>query len=328
MIPLCDVNLQHSSIEEELLEAMRRVLASGKYILGPEVEQFEQEVADYCGVRFAVGLNSGTDALHLALRSLDIGPGDEVITTPFTFVATTEAILMVGAKPVFVDIHRDTFNLDANQLEKKITPRTKAIIPVHLYGQPCDMPTIMSIAERHGVHVVEDCAQSIGASLQSKKAGAFGISACLSFFPSKNLGAIGDAGMLLTDDPEIYQRVEFLRRHGGRVKYHHEELGVNSRLDELQAAVLRVKLRKLSEWNEQRRSLAYAYNVEFGDVAEVTCPSELRENKTYVPRLGAENSFLTSVYHQYTILVEDRDAVLHSLKDDDIGCAVYYPVPL
>jgi len=236
--------------------------------------------------------------------------------------------LMVGAKPVFVDIHLDTYNLDAAQLAAKITPRTKAIIPVHLYGQPCDMPAIMAIAEQHGIHVVEDCAQSIGASLQSQKAGAFGICSCLSFFPSKNLGAIGDAGMLLTNDSEVYSRVEMLRRHGGRVKYYHEELGVNSRLDELQAAVLRVKLRELSNWNEQRRSLAYAYNVEFAAVPEVTCPSELRDGTNYIPRLGDENSFLKSVYHQYTILVEDRDAVVKSLQDDDIGCAIYYPVPL
>ena len=274
MIPVCDLQVQYQHLKSEIDEAMQRVAASGTFILGPEVKALEGEIARFCGSDCAVGVNSGTDALHLALRALRIGPGDEVITTPFTFIATTEAIGIVGATTVFADIDPHTFNLDPMALEAAITPRTKAILPVHLYGQPCDMPAIMAIARKHGLYVVEDCAQSIGAALGGMATGLHGDIGCLSFFPSKNLGAFGDGGMVITNNAELAGRVEMLRRHGGKVKYHHSELGLNSRLDELQAAILRVKLRYLAEWIERRRTHAYAYNAVLSELSGVQPPRE------------------------------------------------------
>ena len=214
MIPLCDLKLQYESLSEEINEAMLTVAAEARYILGPNVRAFEQEIADYCSCEHAVGVGSGTDALHLALKALGIGPGDEVITTPFTFVATTEAIGMVGATPVFVDIDPLTFNMDVTQLESRVTSNTKAILPVHLYGQSCNMDVVMDVAQRHGLSVVEDCAQAIGATWRGRPVGSIGDAGCLSFFPSKNLGAFGDGGMLITNRTDVYERVEMLRRHG------------------------------------------------------------------------------------------------------------------
>lgn len=329
MIPLCDLKQQYLDLKPQLDAAMQQVAADTHYILGPNVKQLEKDVAAFCQCRHGIGVASGTDALHLALRALGIGPGDEVITTPFTFVATTEAIGIVGATPVFADIDPYTFNLNPEAVEAAVTPRTKAILPVHLYGQPCDMDRLLSIAQRHGLYLVEDCAQAYGATYRGRKVGSFGIAGCLSFFPSKNLGGFGDGGMVVTNDEHLAQRVEMLRRHGGRVKYHHDELGLNSRLDELQAAILRVKFPKVPAWNELRRKLAYRYNRLLAEVSGVVRPHELGPSGPLVPvEDGPPNERLSAVYHQYTILVDDRDAVCQQLSAAGIGNAVYYPVPL
>ncbi|MBW3600965.1 MAG: DegT/DnrJ/EryC1/StrS family aminotransferase, partial [Planctomycetes bacterium] len=309
MVPLCDLKLQYQGLKEAIDAAMQDVAAQGNYILGPNVKAFEEEIAGYCGCRYAIGVGNGTDALHLALRALKIGPGDEVITTPFTFIATTEAIGLVGARPVFADIDPRTFNIDPNEVERAVTPRTRAILPVHLYGQPCDMDAILDIARHRDLLVIEDCAQALGASFRGRKAGTFGAAGCLSFFPSKNLGCFGDGGVVLTDDAEVYQRIEMLRRHGGRVKYHHEELGLNSRLDELQAAILRIKLQHLDAANRQRREHAYFYNRLLANSPEVLRPVEFAGAGRITPQGCAgegENPILEAVYHQYTIQVEGR----------------------
>ena len=329
MIPVCDLQQQYLHLKEEIDAAMQEVATSGHFILGPQVKAFEQEMADYCGCQYAIGVGSGTDALHLSLLALGIGPGDEVITTPFTFIATTEAIGMVGAKPVFVDIDPRTFNIDVSQIEAAITPHTKAILPVHLYGQPCEMDTIMDLAREHSLHVVEDAAQALGASYQGQKIGTLGTAGCFSFFPSKNLGCFGDGGMVVTNDAEVYSRVEMLRRHGGKVKYHHSELGLNSRLDALQAAILRIKLRHLDSWNRSRRENAYRYNQLLTDVPGVQSPREISSQGVTTPSaIREQNDRIEPVYHQYTVLVQDRDTVQAQLSSDDIGTAVYYPVPL
>ena len=313
MIPILDLKEQYLSLRPQMLRAIEDVLEGGAFINGPNVKALESEVAAYAGAAHGVGLNSGTDALHLALRALDIGPGDEVITTPFTFVATTEAIGIVGATPVFVDIDPETYNLDPELLEAAITPRTRAILPVHLYGHPAPMDRIMEIARKHNLFVVEDCAQAIGATFDGKFVGTIGDFGAFSFFPSKNLGAYGDGGMLLTNDQGLADRARSLRGHGGRVKYHHEELGVNSRLDELQAAVLRVKLPHLETWISNRRAVAQRYNEAFSRAGFA------------VPRDPAGGRH---VYHQYTIRVEDRDRVQEELRAAGVQTMVYYPVPL
>ncbi len=331
MIPLCDLKKQYQSLKAEIDAAMQEAAAQTQYILGPNVKQLEQEVAEFCGCRHGVGVASGTDALHLALRALRVGPGDEVVTTPFTFVATTEAIGMVGATPVFVDIDPHTFNLRPDRIEAAVTPKTKAILPVHLYGQPCDMDGVTEIAERHGLYVVEDAAQALGGTYKGRKVGSFGEAGCLSFFPSKNLGGFGDGGMVVTNNDEVAQRVEMLRRHGGRIKYYHDELGLNSRLDELQAAVLRVKLPHVPRWNGLRRQHAYRYNALLADVPRVTRPHELTDRGPMVPT--SEPAYgggrvLEAVYHQFTVQVENRNAVSQALTKRGIGNAVYYPIPL
>jgi dTDP-4-amino-4,6-dideoxygalactose transaminase len=331
MIPLCDLTQQYLSLKAEIDEAMQRVAEEGHYILGPNVRALEQEVASFCGCRYGVGVANGTDALHLALRALNVGSGDEVITTPFTFIATTEAIGMVGATPVFVDIDPLTFNIDPNRIEAAITARTKAILPVHLYGQPCEMDAIMDIAHRRGLYVVEDCAQAIGATYRGRPVGSFGDAGCISFFPSKNLGCFGDGGMVVSSNQELAGRVEILRRHGGRVKYHHDELGLNSRLDELQAAILRIKFPKLPRWNELRRKCAYEYNTLLEHLPHMTLPHEWSPGEYKVPAANPPSGgqdVMQAVYHQYTIRVENRDQVARRLTDSGIGNAVYYPVPL
>jgi len=328
MVPLCDLTQQYLELKDPIDAAIQQVAADGCYVLGPNVKAFEQEMARYCGCRYAVGVGSGTDALHLALRALQIGPGDEVITTPFTFIATTEAISMVGARPVFVDVDPHTYNIDPNLIERAITPRTKAVLPVHLYGQPCDMGAIVAIAQQYSLHVVEDCAQALGATIGGQKVGTFGTAGCLSFFPSKNLGCFGDGGMVLTNDEEVFERVEMLRRHGGRIKYHHEELGMNSRLDELQAAILRVKLAHLNRWNSLRRERAYEYNRLLAELPHITRPAECGEGAAVVPTDAQSVSLVRHVYHQYTIDVDSRDQMVAYLSRKKIGCAVYYPVPL
>jgi dTDP-4-amino-4,6-dideoxygalactose transaminase len=314
VIPILDLTAQYRALKPEIDAAIARVLESGTFIMGPNVEAFEHEIAAYLGVKHAIGLNSGTDALHLALRALDIGPGDEVITTPFTFVATTEAIGIIGATPVFVDIDPVTYNIDAAQIESAITPRTRAILPVHLYGCPADMPAIMAIAERHGLAVVEDCAQAIGAMVNTQKVGSIGTVGCFSFFPSKNLGAFGDGGVATTNDDDIAARIRALRLHGGDRAYYHNELGVNSRLDEIQAAVLRVKLPHLERWIETRRAIAERYNAGFQGLDGLTPPRE--------------PSGCRHVYHQYTVRTRNRNAVRAQLEYEHIEARVYYPLPL
>lgn len=312
LIPILDLKAQYQELRVDIGRAIEDVLEAGEFINGRNVKELESEVARYLGVSHAVALNSGTDALHLALRALDIGPGDEVITTPFTFVATTEAIGLVGARPVFVDIDPMTYLMDVRQIEAAITTATKAILPVHLYGNVANMEAICALARAHNIVVVEDCAQSMGATLHGKRSGTFGDIGAFSFFPSKNLGAYGDGGMLVTHDEGIAARVRSLRAHGGRVKYHHEELGLNSRLDELQAAILRVKLPHLDEWNEARRAHAAYYADRLAEIV----------------KLPVVESGVRHVYHQFTVEVSDRDAAQGVLKERGIQTMVYYPVPL
>jgi dTDP-4-amino-4,6-dideoxygalactose transaminase len=312
-IPLLDLTQQYRSLQPAIDAAVRRVLESGQFILGPEVRALEDEVAAYLRVDHGVGLASGTDALILALRALDIGPGDEVIVPAFTFFATAGAVLHVDAAPVLADIELDTYSLDPEQVERLITPRTKAIIPVHLYGHPAHMDAILEIARRQGLKVIEDNAQAFGAEYHGTKTGALGDIACLSFFPSKNLGAYGDAGMIVTNSAEAAERVRRLRAHGWQKKYFPLELGYNSRLDALQAAILRVKLPHVDAWNDLRRTIAAAYRQGLGSTA-LTLPSE---------RTGC-----THVYHQFVVRTPRRDALRQHLKAAGIGTDVYYPQPL
>lgn len=314
MIPIIDSKRQYATIAEKAEKEVLEVMRSGQYILGKHNKAFEEEIAKYIGVNHAVCLNSGTDALHLALRALNIGKGDEVITVAFTFVATTEAIGIVGATPVFVDIDENTFNMDADKIEEKITPRTKAILPVHLYGQPCDMDKIMAIAKKYNLYVIEDCCQAIGAEYKGQKVGTFGDIGCYSFYPTKNLGTMGDGGLAITNDENLKNRIIALRNHGGAIRYHHDEIGVNSRLDEIQAAILRVKLPYIDEWNKLRRAHAAYYNELFKGAEGIETPKEL--DNTYC------------VYHQYTIKIENRDEVHKMLQEKGIGAMIYYPIPL
>jgi dTDP-4-amino-4,6-dideoxygalactose transaminase len=314
VIPILDLTAQYRSLKPDIDKAIADVLVSGNFIMGPNVDAFEKEIASYLGVGHAITLNSGTDALHLALRALGVGPGDEVITTPHTFVATTEAIGMVGATPVFVDIDPATYTIDPAAIGRAVTSRTRAILPVHLYGLPADLDAIVEIAQRRGIYVVEDCAQAIGAEVGGRKAGSLGHIGCFSFFPSKNLGAYGDGGMATTNDAKLAERLRALRLHGGLKKYHHDVLGVNSRLDELQAAILRVKLPHLDSWNSARRQIASRYNAAFTLLDNITTPFQ-PSNRSHV-------------FHQYTIRVKQRDKVRAKLAAAGIQTMVYYPVPL
>ncbi|RMG61499.1 MAG: DegT/DnrJ/EryC1/StrS family aminotransferase [Calditrichaeota bacterium] len=312
-IQMVDLIRQYQGLKEEIDEAVARVLASARYINGPDVSAFAEEVARYLGVGYAIPCASGTDALQIAMMALEIGPGDEVITSPFTFIATAETIALLGARPVYVDIDPVTFNLDPAHLEAKITERTRAIIPVHLYGQPADMDPILEIARRHKLRVIEDAAQALGSRYKDRKVCTLGDLACISFFPSKNLGAAGDAGMVVTNDAALAERVRMIANHGSRVRYHHEILGVNSRLDTIQAAILRVKLPHLDEWNRRRREAAVAYNKAFSQLP-VTPPME--------------QTYSYHIYHQYTIRTDRRDALREHLKERGIPTAVHYPMPL
>src|SRR5574344_71425 len=314
MIPIFDSKRQYAQIGEEAEKAVCEVMRSGCYILGPNVKSLESELAQYIGCKYTVALNSGTDALHIALRALDIGAGDEVITTAFTFVATAEAIGIVGAKPVFVDIDSDTYNLDPSKIESAITSKTKAIIPVHLYGQPCDMESIMAIAKKHNLRVIEDCCQAIGSYFKGQKVGTFGDIGCYSFYPTKNLGTMGDGGLCTVNDESLKDRLIALRNHGSMVRYHNDELGVNSRLDEIQAAILRVKAKHIDEWNSKRREHAAYYNKLFASCPDIQTPKEL--DNTYC------------VYHQYTVKIPNRDEVHKMLGENGIGAMLYYPIPL
>lgn len=314
MIPVVDLKAQYLEIKEELESAVGETLAQGRFILGPQVDKLEKAIASYCGGAFAVGVASGTDALQLALLALGIGPGDEVITTPFTFIATAEAISHTGATPVFVDIDPLTYNLDVEQIESKISPRTRAILPVHLYGQPADMDPILAVAGRHKLAVIEDCAQAIGAEYKGRRVGALGDAGCFSFFPSKNLGGAGDGGMIVINDERLADRLKRLRAHGSSRKYFHEEIGYNSRLDEIQAAIIGVKLRYLDRWTEARRSRAVMYEDALSAVPAIGRPSVAPDR--------------THVWHQYTVRAGDRDELKKRLAAEGIDSAVHYPIPI
>ncbi|MEP7270643.1 MAG: DegT/DnrJ/EryC1/StrS family aminotransferase [Acidobacteriota bacterium] len=315
-VPLLDLKAQHQTIRDEVMAAVNSVFESQQFILGAEVEQFESEVARYCRARHAIGCASGSDALLLALMALDIGPGDEVITVSYSFFATAGAIARIGATPVFVDVLEDDFNLDPDLIERAITTRTRAIMPVHLFGQCARMDVILEIAARHGLPVIEDAAQAIGAEYRGRSAGTIGTIGCFSFFPSKNLGGAGDAGLITTEDDRLAARLRILRVHGMEPKYYHHVVGINSRLDALQAAVLRVKLRHLEQWTEARRRNAARYDHLFADAG-------LEEVKTPVA-----NSEGRHIYNQYTIRCSNRDDLVTHLKAAEIGSEVYYPVPL
>ncbi len=318
-VPALDLKAQYQSIREEIDLAVRRVIESQYFILGPEVSEFEAEAADFCGSKHAVGCASGSDALLLPLMALGIGPGDEVVTTPYSFFATAGAVWRTGAKPVFVDIEPDTYNIDPSGIESAITPRTKAIIPVHLYGQAADMDPINAIADRHGLPVIEDAAQAIGAGYKGRRAGTLGHSAAFSFYPSKNLGGFGDAGMVTTDDPALARSVARLRVHGMEPKYHHHEVGFNSRLDALQAAVLRVKLRHLDTWTDARRDVAARYRAMFAD-----------DGLDGLVTLPVERPECEHVYNQFVVRVPaaERDALRAHLTSRKVGTEIYYPIPL
>jgi len=319
-----DLVAQYKTIKKEIDIAIQRVLDSGNFIGGEEVEGLEREMAKFCGVRYALGLNSGTDALFLSLKALNIGPGDEVITTPFTFFATVEVIANLGAKPVFVDIDPKTFNINPSEIEKAITKKTKAIIPVHLFGQMAEMGEIMRIAKKYKLFVVEDAAQAIGATikiqefknLKTRKAGTIGDLGCFSFFPSKNLGAYGDAGMIVTNDKKLADKIKLLRNHGSSPsnKYLNLLLATNSRLDTLQAAILRVKLKYLIVWNKEREKAANFYNENLKEVSEVA-----------VPFIAPDRNH---IFHQYTIRAKNRDGLHDYLGKKGIQTAIYYPLPL
>jgi dTDP-4-amino-4,6-dideoxygalactose transaminase len=291
---------------------LTEILESSYYVLGSKVSEFEEKVAEFHGVKEAIGVASGTDALHLALDALGIGEGDEVITTPFTFFATAEAVLYTGATPVFADILPDTMNIDPEQVEAHITPRTKAILPVHLFGHPCDMRALLRIAKKHRLKVIEDCAQSFGAKINNKMVGSLGDAGCFSFYPSKNLGGYGDGGIITINYPKKADLIRELRNHGSRRSYRHKRVGYNSRLDELQAGILLVKLRRIEEYNNGRRKNAHSYKEYLRNA--VRCPVEKEE--------------VFHVYHQYTIRDRRRDKIQQKLKEEGISSVVYYPVPL
>lgn len=331
-IPILDLKPQYQAIQAEIQAAVHRVLESGQFILGPEVREFETAAAAYLGVKHAIGVNSGTDALMIALRALGIGPGDEVITTPFSFFATAESISNIGAKPVFADIEVGSFNLDPNAIADKITSKTKAILPVHLYGNPAAMAQILAIAETHNLKVIEDCAQAFGAvykgdcigcdgtcaddirdRIQGQRVGAIGHAGAFSFFPTKNLGAYGDGGLIVTNDDQVAELSQMLRVHGSKERYRNEILGYNSRLDAIQAAILGVKLRYIDTWNQHRREVAATYNRLLANVDAIVTPA-----------IAAGH-----VFHQYTIRILNgqRDRVHQSLADQGISTMIYYPVP-
>ena len=312
-IPMVDLKGQYLSLKDEIDSAILQALGETRFILGPNVQAFDSEAADYLGARHAISCASGTDALHLALLAAGIEAGDEVITSAFTFIATAEAIRYIGATPVFVDIQADSFNLDPSKIRDAITDRTKAILPVHLFGQPADMDEIQALADEFGLLVIEDCAQSFGSRYRGKTTGTMGCVGAFSFFPSKNLGCYGDGGMVTTDDDDIAAKIRMLRNHGSSQQYHHDVIGFNSRLDELQAVVLRIKLKHIDEYNGKRLQVARAYN------------EQLAGNSYRTPPIPNDRDH---VFHQYTLLCDDRDAVREAVLAREVACAVYYPIPL
>jgi dTDP-4-amino-4,6-dideoxygalactose transaminase len=312
-VPLLDLKAQYSTLKDEIMAAVSEVLDSQICIGGPKVAELEEKIAKLCGCEFAVGVSSGTDAILNCLMSLDIGAGDEVITTAFTFFATAGCIARVGARPVFVDIDPKTYNIEPSLIKAAITDKTRAIMPVHLFGQPADMDPIMETANKYELAVIEDAAQSISSTYKSKKAGSIGTAGCFSFFPSKNLGGIGDGGMIVTSDQGLYERLVMMRNHGQNHQYHYRYVGGNFRLDPVQAAALLVKLPYLDKWSGARRQNAAYYDSKFAQTAVVT------------PYIEAD---CTSIYNQYCIRVPNRDEVAAHLREKNIGYAIYYPVPL
>lgn len=315
-IPLLDLKAGYGPMREEIQAAIERVVESQNFILGPEVEAFEEEVAVYSQCRYGIGVSSGTDALLVALMAIDLRPGDEVVTTPYTFFATAGTIWRLGAKPVFVDIDPATYNIDPAAIEAAITPRTRAIMPVHLYGQMAEMDQIMEIAIRHKLYVIEDAAQSIGSEYKGRRAGSIGHLGCFSFFPSKNLGGFGDSGMVTTNDAALADRIRLLRGHGAYPKYYHQFVGGNFRIDALQAAVLRIKLKHLDSWSEGRQRNAAIYRDLFtrAGLSRVILPYEAPARR--------------HIYNQFIIRVPQRDALMKRLKENNIGTEIYYPVPM
>ncbi len=312
-IPMVDLVAQYRDLQPRLEPAFLKALTAAQFILGPNVQAFEKEAAEYLGVAHAITCANGTDALHLALLAAGIGPGDEVITTPFTFIATAEAIAYVGAKAVFVDIDPCTFNIDVAQAQRAITAKTKALLPVHLFGQPANLAPLMALAKEHQLQLVEDCAQSFGADIGGIQTGAMGDVAAFSFFPSKNLGCFGDGGMVTTQSDEMAETLRMLRNHGSKVRYYHDIVGYNSRLDELQAVVLRAKLPLIDHYNQERRRVAHRYNAGL-------CLLNLQT--------PCEDGVGLHVFHQYTLLTDDRAVIQQALAEHNIASAVYYPVPL
>ncbi|MBI5841413.1 MAG: DegT/DnrJ/EryC1/StrS family aminotransferase [Chloroflexi bacterium] len=312
-VPLVDLKAQYAPLKDEILSGISKVFDSMQLFLGENVQGLEKEFAQFCGAPCGIGVSDGTNALHIILRALDIGPGDEVITVSHSFMATTEAILLTGAQPVFVDINPDTYLMDVSQIEAKITPRTKAILPVHLYGQAVDMDPLLEIASRHGLRVVEDCAQAHGAEYKGHKVGSLGDAAGFSFYFSKNLGAYGEGGFITAKDPELATKIRKIRDHGSGVRYHHDIVGLNGRLDEIQAVVLRAKLPHLASWNEKRREHAVMYNSLLEGLP-LTIPVELTDNH--------------HVYHLYVIRVSNRDQLQAYLKEQGVFTGIHYPVPI
>ena len=313
-VPFLDLKAHHAPLTEEFDRAIREVIESSAFAGGPFVERFEEEFASFCGSSYAIGVGNGTDALWLALLALGIGEGDEVITVPNTFIATAEAITYCKARPVFVDVDPDTFTMNPAELEKSLTKKTKAIIPVHLFGQPADMDPILEFARANGLFVVEDAAQAHGAQYKGQKAGTMGDAGCFSFYPGKNLGAFGEAGAVVTNDPELRKQIQMLRDHGQSRKYYHSTMGWNCRMDGIQAAILSIKLRHLDKANSLRRKHALEYNQAFAGIDEVLTPFEAK--------------YARHVYHVYAVRVQERDAVLRHLQEKGVGCAVHYPVPV
>lgn len=312
MIPMIDLKRQFLDIKEDIFAVITEILESSQYILGPKVTELEKKISEYHAVAEAIGVASGTDALHLAVEALGIREDDEVITTPFTFFATAEAVLYTGATPVFVDIEPDTMNIDPSKIESKITKKTKAIMPVHIFGHPADMEKIIAIARRHNLKIIEDCAQSFGAEINGKKTGSFGDAGCFSFYPSKNLGAFGDGGMVILHDKAVSDDIRKLRNHGSRGAYRHESIGFNSRLDEIQAGILLVKFKRIDEYNAKRRQKAARYN-------------ELLSDNVVKP---VEKPGIAHVYHQFTIRSPKRNEIQQRLSEKNISSVVYYPTPL
>lgn len=313
-VPFLDLKVQYESIRDEIAIALQEVLDNTAFAGGPFVEKFEKEFASFCQCEFAIGVSSGTAALWLTLLGLGIGAGDEVITVPNTFIATTEAISFSGAKPVFVDIDEQTYNINPELLEGAITPRTKAIIPVHLYGQTADMDHIMEIARAHGLFVIEDACQAHGAEYKGRRAGSIGNAGCFSFYPGKNLGAYGEAGAVVTNNAELAEKIRMFRDHGQAKKYYHSIIGWNARMDGFQGAVLSVKLKHLPAWNQARRKNAQLYNDFLADVDDVIAPIEA--------------DYARHVYHIYAIRTQNRDALIRALTEKEIHCCIHYPIPI